>query len=36
MELYWTLEAIRDREEVYDYIETDNPNAAIALDELIE
>ncbi len=36
MELYWTLEAIRDREEIYDYIETDNPNAAIALDELIE
>ncbi|MDR2614920.1 MAG: type II toxin-antitoxin system RelE/ParE family toxin [Candidatus Accumulibacter sp.] len=33
MELYWTIEAIQDREEIYDYIEADNPVAALALDE---
>jgi plasmid stabilization system protein ParE len=31
--LVWTLEALQDREAIYDYIETDNPGAAIALDE---
>jgi toxin ParE1/3/4 len=31
--LFWTPEAIRDREQIYDYIEADNPAAAIALDE---
>lgn len=36
MDLSWTLEAIRDREAIYDYIEVDNPTAALALDELIE
>lgn len=35
MELFWTPEAIQDREEIYDYIEADNPLAALALDELI-
>lgn len=36
MELYWTPEAIQDRETIYDYIETDNPTAALTLDELFE
>lgn len=35
MELLWTPEAIQDREDIYDYIEADNPAAAIALDELL-
>ncbi|MES2260437.1 MAG: type II toxin-antitoxin system RelE/ParE family toxin [Pseudomonadota bacterium] len=34
MELFWTPEAIQDREDIYDYIEADNPAAALALDEL--
>ena len=34
MELFWTPEAIRDRDDIYDYIEADNPLAALALDEL--
>lgn len=34
IELFWTPEAILDREEIYDYIESDNPVAALALDEL--
>lgn len=34
MEILWTLEAMRDREDIYDYIEADNPAAALALDEL--
>jgi len=33
-ELFWTPEAKRDRNEIYDYIEADNPAAALALDEL--
>lgn len=36
MELYWTPEAIADRDSIYDYIEADNPAAALALDELFE
>jgi len=36
MELFWTHEAIKDREAIYDYIEADNPVAALALDELFE
>lgn len=32
MELHWTPEAVRDREAIYDYIEADNPIAALALD----
>lgn len=35
IELAWTLEAIQDRDEIYAYIEADNPVAALALDELI-
>lgn len=34
MELFWTPEATQDRDEIYDYIEADNPAAALALDEL--
>ena len=34
MELLGTPEAIQDREEIYDYIESDNPLAALALDEM--
>ena len=34
-ELFWTPEAIQDRDEIYDYIEADNPDAALALDELL-
>ncbi|MEO5654623.1 MAG: type II toxin-antitoxin system RelE/ParE family toxin [Nitrosospira sp.] len=33
-ELLWTPEAIQGRDEIYDYIEADNPVAALALDEL--
>ena len=33
-DLFWTPEATQDRGEIYDYIETDNPAAALALDEL--
>ena len=34
MRLFWTPEAIDDRRSIYDYIEADNPGAALALDEL--
>ena len=34
MELQWTAEAIRDREAIYDYIQADNPDAALVLDVL--
>ena len=34
MKLYWTAEAIADRIDIYDYVEADNPAAALALDEL--
>lgn len=34
MRLFWTPEALADRRAIYDYIEVDNPNAALALDEL--
>lgn len=33
MKLLWTPEAINDREHIYDYIQSDNPPAALALDE---
>lgn len=36
MGLFWTPEAIQDRDEIFDYIEADNPAAALALDELFE
>ena len=34
MKLFWTPDAIEDREAIFDFIEIDNPHAAIALDEL--
>lgn len=34
MRLFWTPEALDDRREIYDYIEADNPRAALTLDEL--
>lgn len=36
IQLHWTLEAIEDREAIYEYIEANNPSAALALDELFE
>lgn len=35
MKLFWTPESIDDRRAIYDYVEIDNPIAAIELDELI-
>ena len=35
MALFWTPAAIQDRNDIYDYIEADNPAAALALDELL-
>jgi toxin ParE1/3/4 len=34
IELFWTPEAAQDRDEIYDYIEADNPVAALDLDEM--
>jgi addiction module RelE/StbE family toxin len=34
MDLFWTPESIQDRESIYDYIEADNPFAALVMDEL--
>lgn len=34
MQLFWTPEAVQDRDEIYDYIEADNPVAALSLDAL--
>ena len=34
MKLEWTPDVIADRESIYDYVEADNPAAALALDEL--
>lgn len=31
---FWTPEAMADRENIYDYIESNNPAAALGLDEL--
>jgi toxin ParE1/3/4 len=36
MGLFWTPEAIQDREDIYDYVESDSPAAALALDELFQ
>ena len=35
IELFWTPEAMQDRNKVYDYIEANNPTAVLALDELV-
>ena len=34
MRLFWTPEALDDRRAIYDYVEADNPRAALTLDEL--
>lgn len=34
MELVWAPEAVQDRDDIYDYIESENPLAALTLDEL--
>jgi addiction module RelE/StbE family toxin len=34
MALFWTPEAQQDRNDIYDYIEADNPAATLTLDEL--
>lgn len=34
MRVIWTPEAQQDRADVWDYIATDNPNAAIRMDKL--
>lgn len=34
MELFWTPESIQDRAGIYDYIDADNPIAALELDEV--
>lgn len=34
MKLFWTPEALDDRRAIYDYIEADNPRAALTLDDL--
>lgn len=36
MKLEWSLSALADREQIFDYIEADNPHAAIAVDDDIE
>ena len=36
MKLVWAPLAIEDREAIFDYIEDDNPRAAVELDELFE
>lgn len=33
MKLRWTPEAINDRNSIYEYIQADNPSAALILDE---
>lgn len=35
-QLFWTPQAIQDRDEIYAFIEADKPAAALALDEFIE
>lgn len=34
IELFWTSKAIQDRDDIYEYVEADNPAAALALDKL--
>lgn len=36
MDLVWSALSIADRHKIFDYIETENPSAAIAVDERIE
>ena len=34
MPLFWTPESVQDREGIYDFIEADNPVAAMEMDEM--
>ena len=34
MPLFWTPESVQDREGIYDFIEDDNPVAALEMDEM--
>jgi addiction module RelE/StbE family toxin len=34
MPLFWTPESVQDREGIYDFIEADNPVAALEMDEI--
>jgi toxin ParE1/3/4 len=36
IELFWTLEAIEDRDNIYDHIEANSPASALDLDEMFE
>ncbi|HME59107.1 MAG TPA: type II toxin-antitoxin system RelE/ParE family toxin [Terracidiphilus sp.] len=36
MHLEWSVFSLADREAIFDYIETDNPRAAIVLDDRIQ
>jgi toxin ParE1/3/4 len=36
VKLFWTPEAEADRNRIYDYIESDNPRAAVELDQQFE
>lgn len=35
MKLFWPPEAVQDRDDIDEYIEANNPAAALALDELL-
>lgn len=34
--VYWTPEALQDRDDIYSLIEAENPAAALSLDEMFE
>jgi toxin ParE1/3/4 len=36
MKVDWTLAAMTDRESIFDFIESDNPRAAVVVDDRIE
>ena len=36
MTLEWSILAIADRDEIFDYIEADNPRVAVTIDERIQ
>ncbi|ETF04535.1 translation repressor RelE [Advenella kashmirensis W13003] len=36
MELFWTIDALDDRDRIYSYVENDSPRAALSLDEQFE
>ncbi|MDR3439566.1 type II toxin-antitoxin system RelE/ParE family toxin [Telmatospirillum sp.] len=36
MKLEWSMFALSDRDKIFDYIEADNPRAAVTVDDLIK